>query len=394
MSGMAAMTVAQAHEPATALEAEEWASCLIGTWHVQRLLEGDVDDLFHPAYVAALEALASAPALAALRALSGVGLPVHSGRARAAADRLARLGLSEPRWACQVGGARPVAALLMYEGAFDDGVNVMVEFAGPGTRTHTLGIYIDHNLGGLVKDAFLAGPLSQVRRTLRRHAPNDLGLAFRKLDLGEARARVEDALDILDRTLDPPVNDDVRSLRALIDARLAGLPTAKPMADDFEELDPAARERLLTDFLDAPEGRRWSGVEAAEAVTATAIDFGCDYNHGGPLRWSPVVVEIFMTSWLARKVMGEPEFYRCLPEALADWVRYAGRRREVRPGPLAEAAEAVERFREDMLAASGDPRAFGPAKAFAVAAHQAGVDLSDPKAVEEFLEGYNDGLAA
>lgn len=39
----------------------------------------------------------------------------------------------------------------------------------------------------------------------------------------------------------------------------------------------------------------------ARDVVELAIDFGADYNHGGPLRWSPVVVEVFMTNWLARK---------------------------------------------------------------------------------------------
>jgi hypothetical protein len=40
-----------------------------------------------------------------------------------------------------------------------------------------------------------------------------------------------------------------------------------------------------------------------------AIDFGADYNHGGSPRWSPVAVEIFMTSRLARKIAREPVFF-------------------------------------------------------------------------------------
>src|SRR5439155_1225787 len=81
----------------------------------------------------------------------------------AGADRLAATGLREPTWAADLAGAQPTAAALMHEAAFDDGVSVMVEFTAPNVETHTIGIYIDHNMGGLVKDVFLAGALSDVR---------------------------------------------------------------------------------------------------------------------------------------------------------------------------------------------------------------------------------------
>jgi len=394
MADMAEITVIEAHEPRDVLEAEQWASCIVGTWHVTPLLEGDVEELFFPAYVSALEGLGSAGALATLRAMSGVGAASHARQARAAADRLAAGGLAEPPWAEEIGRSRPVGALLMYEEAFEDGVSVIVEFAAPGAQPHTLGIYIDHNMGGLVKDVFLAGPLSEVRRKLGRRAPNGVGLAVRELDLAEARARVEDALETLDHSYDPPVDRDVRALRALIEARIRLLPERAALPVEWEEFEPVERERLLADFLDSPEGQRWRGDEDAEDAVATAIDFGCDYNHGGPLRWSPVVVEIFMTSWLTCKVVREPEFFRRVPDVLPDWVAYAGRRRKVPASPLREAVGAVKHYRKEMLAAASDSNAWGPAKAFAVAAQAAGVDLSDPAAVGEFVERYNDGLAA
>jgi hypothetical protein len=48
----------------------------------------------------------------------------------------------------------------------------------------------------------------------------------------------------------------------------------------------------------------------------------------------------------------------------------------------------------EMLDAVTDPQAWGPAKTFAVAASEAGVDLTDEAEVERFIERYNDGLAA
>ena len=376
------------------LEAECWASELISMWRGRQLIDGDAEEVFLPAFIRALERKGSTKSLATLRALSAVGSESHARKARAAADRIAGRGVPEPLWAGQLGHAKPVAAELMYEEAFGDGVSVFVEFAPPDGERHTLGIYIDHNLGGLVKDAFLAGPLDEVRSKLSSRAHNGVGLAVRKLEPAEARARIERALYMLDHTYDPPVDDDVRALRGLIDGRVRQLPDGFELPEDYEEMSVEERERLLAEFLASPEGQHWRGDDDAEDVVETAIWFGADYNHGGPLRWSVVVVEIFMASWVPRKVAREPAFFERVTEVLPDWVRYAGRVRGVPAEPLSEAVQAVERFGDEMLEAVNDPDAWGPAKTFAVAAQAAGVDLTDPDALNAFVEKFNEGLAA
>ena len=376
-------------EATDAFEAEQWASDLLGTMRQGAPPGEPVEPELFPLFVAALEAVGTAHALAALRALSAVGAPHTS----AAADRLAADGLSEPAWGGDLGGARPLAAALLEEPAFDDGVSVMVEFAEPSGEFHTLSVYIDHNLGGLVKDVFLAGRLAEVQATMEQ-APDHGRVTFREIELGEARARVEAALYILDHTMDPPVDDSVPALQALIAARMRLLPDGFEVPDSYVEMTLEERDALQDDFLASAEGRRWRGDEDAEYAARLAIDFGADYNHGGPLRWSAVVVEIFMVDWLARKVTEEPAFYARVPEVLTDWLRYAGRRRGVPQELLDEVIAAVATYREEMLATVEDPQAWGPAKAFAAAAEEAGVDLTDPGAVERYIQRYNEGFSA
>jgi len=101
-----------------------------------------------------------------------------------------------------------------------------------------------------------------------------------------------------------------------------------------------------------------------------------------------------MTGWLARKVTREPQFFERVPDVLRDWVKFAGRRRGVPAAALRTAVAAVKRFRSEMLQVVNDPDAWGPAKAFVVAAQQAGVDLSDPDALDAFVERHNEGLTA
>ena len=79
---------------------------------------------------------------------------------------------------------------------------------------------------------------------------------------------------------------------------------------------------------------------------------------------------------------------------LRDWVEYAGRRQGVSAAPLREAVTSIAEYRDEMLESVDDPEAWGPAKTFASAALEAGVDLTDFREVERFVERYNDGLAA
>jgi hypothetical protein len=172
LAGIAELAARDADLAENAFEAEQLASSILGTIRAAPAPPGeDVEALFLPGFIAALEALGSRKALATLRAVAVVSAHEHAAAARDAADRLALAGMPEPVWVRGLGSAEPVAAALMHEETFDDGLSVLVEFAAPNLETHTLGIYIDHNLGGLVKDVFLAGPLATVRGQLCRTAP-------------------------------------------------------------------------------------------------------------------------------------------------------------------------------------------------------------------------------
>jgi len=69
------------------------------------------------------------------------------------------------------------------------------------------------------------------------------------------------ALDVLDHTYDPPVDEDVARLRAPIDARIDLLPDGFDLADEYEEISQAPRERMLEAFLESAHGERWRGDE-------------------------------------------------------------------------------------------------------------------------------------
>ena len=92
-----------------------------------------------------------------LRALASVAPTAYAARARREADRVAAAGVAERGWAAVIGTGRPTTAWLYYDPVDDDGASVMVCFDGPGEPS-TVGVFVDHNLGGMAKDAFAPFP--------------------------------------------------------------------------------------------------------------------------------------------------------------------------------------------------------------------------------------------
>jgi len=335
---------------------------------------------------------ATPAALAVLQALGAVAPEPYGARARREADRLTKAGVAQRRWAGALGRATPTDAWLSYDPIDDDGVSVMVGFDGPG-GADTVGIYIDHNLGGLAKDAF-AVPASLAEVLARLRANKELaGPAYRRIPLGEVAARWREAFKMTDMTLDPPTTVDLNHLRALVLARLATLPR-DGVVPAPQEIGQDERERLLTEFLESGETvGRWgpdgADAEELELLAHQVMTFSLDYVVGTPLRFSPVMVEIFCLDWAPRKIAADREAFIFLPDVLAAWIRFAGSRRGIPEGSIAEAVAAAYEHAPEMIELSQDPGTWGPAKTMALAIQRRGIDISDQAALDNFVAEVN-----
>jgi hypothetical protein len=258
-----------------------------------------------------------------------------------------------------------------------DGDNVLVAWRWRHGGGATAVVYIDHNVGGIVKDAFvLPLPLERTVEEFRRIG-NDPDQVLRPLDPADARARVEAAIRGAEITMPPFESDTWPVCRPLVDWVVSKLP---PGGSDYErpEWTEAERDALLDRFVASSFGR---GVGLDDAVVRELADplvwFACDYGPGDPLRWSPVSVEIVLTDWYERKILGNRTRMRDLPRVLAAFVRFAHAEREIRPSLTDETLEAVERWTPVYLASlKGPPRSpFQGARDLALIA--AGLDPDD-----------------
>ena len=102
-----------------------------------------------------------------------------------------------------------------------------------GDRQHTVSVLIDHGRGGKIKDAWVTKETGQLLAT-ELAAGSDPLVVFELIDAGDARRRLEAALNAGERPEQPDQADGIAAHRALLHARLTQLTAsvAPPSHDD------------------------------------------------------------------------------------------------------------------------------------------------------------------
>jgi hypothetical protein len=376
------------------LEAELWASQLLGAAWEQRnnLLLHESSDyalVYAGELVEAVARLGGPAARIALLVIAAA----DGGELGELAHELARAMSDQgpeppPSWLAGVGDAEITTAAVMREGIFDDGFTMFLEARHPTGESHAVGVYIDNNLGVMAKDIMLADSIDRVAEVMRRNPPDDGELRLEQIDMAVAAAEIRAAMELTEMTLAPPVSDDYAGLRALAMLRADEAPGGA-VATQREELPAEERDALRDAFLASPEGRPFAPDGDEAFVVSLAIDFCADYVDGRPLRWSPVVVELFMADWMPRKVLADAAVFEVLPSVLDAWVRFAGRKRGIPAWAITETQKVIPLWRNEMMSSVGDPANAGPGMQFLTAAEEAGIDVTDEEALTTFMAGWN-----
>jgi len=371
------------------LEAEEWASSLLGVFYKPDLpldVAEEIERSLAPTLVKRAEARRDAAGLAALYALAAV-LGDDDAGARLAAARMASRGVARPRWADVIGRPECLRVVTVTD-VFDDQTSYHFTFAYPGRAPHLVLALYDENLGGIIKDVLVGTPTEDVD-PLTQFA-DEPGIVTREVDAAEAAGRVLAALETGDLFIDNDWSHDFRYGRALLRARALHLlpDDADDLRDgEYEEpLGDDARDALIQEFLASPFS---PGVPQATAIVDHCLVARCDFGDGDPLRWSPTVVELFMLDFVPRKVSLRPDEIEALPEVLAAWVRFALTKRGLEEQFVAEAVQAVDDCADEFRDVIEDEGNFGPAKSLLLALQADGVDVTDQKAVDAWLADFN-----
>ncbi|HUP73648.1 MAG TPA: hypothetical protein VM282_11470 [Acidimicrobiales bacterium] len=287
---------------------------------------------------------------------------------------------SSPRWLAELGNVT-VGEVAVLRDQYGDGFGVYLEYEDSTSGTRSVGVYIDANMGGIVKDVIDGPPLAMVREL----AAAEPQIEVVAIDPAEARARVEAAFALLDEDYDLDLSDDVDDLRALAEQRFSLLPSGGSVPDETIELADDEREELIDAFVSSAH---FFGLpDEAREIVETICEFADD-GDGNPLRWSPVVVEIFLTGWLPNEVIAEAAFFVSVPVVLRSWIRFAGEQRGLDASLVEETVRSIDQWLDEYDELVRLPAAQGAAELIVQAMATGGVDLDDADAVQSFIDDY------
>lgn len=329
------------------LRAEGYVSETLGAWWHMPMIDADPEVVFGEAVVAKAANRRRTGALALLRCVAELGTERQRAAAADAADKLAAGGVAEPPWAGVLGTERVTAAWARGD-VYGDETAVLLEVERAGVE-HGVVVYVDHTLDGIAEDAFITTEPSAVLADLRSNAePGDW---MRELTAQEAAGVLVPAFAATDAAVEPPIDDDFRTFRALALARVRLLGPA-PAEEPAPRVGVAERRMIVTQFLGSDAGKELP--EAARSVVEMLVDFGCDVDRGQPLRVSPAKLGRFLGEWLLDRPELEPEVADALPAALRAWARWAAERTELPDEAVSELLDAVEEMVDEQVAGELD----------------------------------------
>lgn len=223
-----------------------------------------------------------------------------------------------------------------------DGDDYLVTIELEDGRPLTALIYVDHNLGGVVKDAFLIPGTQASINEKFEEVGLDEGQVIASADPADARAIIDAAIEHGAR-MHPPLESETWPMcQPLVEWIVRMLPDGGqgPVIREWseEELDAIAQE-----FLSSPFAQDLTDPDYADLLDSI-LWFASGWSGTDPYRWSPVRVEILMADWFPRKVMAEVEFLSKLPALLRAYIRYCQNRVAIPMSRRQETLDAIDEW--------------------------------------------------
>ncbi len=287
-----------------------------------------------------------------------------------------------PRWLADLHRAEPASRTVEVVHVLGDGDNLMVGVRLPGGPELTAMVYVDHNMGTVVKDAFVVPePVGDLVERMLTVA-DDPDTQARDLDPADARARITEAIELGAITFPPFESDTWPACRPLVEWATAMLP-AGGIGYQRPDWDGDARAALTERFLTSPSGARFDDDDH-RGLLESLLWFGCDYGPGDPLRWSPVAVEILLVDWIPRKIVADVPYLAKAPDLLRAFIRFSHHERGIRPELTATTVDAVDEYEPEYQRLIRSPRPQGPA-ALLAAMGVPDLDLDEPSSYQEIM---------
>jgi hypothetical protein len=263
----------------------------------------------------------------------------------------------EPHWIAELAQSVTHRAVRMSH-ILGDGDDVILGSRLPGGQQITEVVYIDHNLGTIVKDCFVVPvPIDVIVDELRR-STDDPDARFDDISLADARACIEEAIARAAITYPPEESESWPASRALVEWILQDLPEG---GTEYQrpEWDSDARAGLAERFFASSHGAKLDDADRRRLLDSL-LWYGTDYGTGDPLRWSVPKVEILLRDWIPRKIVADAAYLAGAPALLRAFIRFAHAEVGIRDELTIEAVATVDLLEPEFQDTIRSDRPQGP----------------------------------
>lgn len=294
-----------------------------------------------------------------------------------------------PPWLHGLNQARLELDVWFLTHVLGDGDDYLFGVTLPSGHALSALVYVDHNMGTVVKDAFVVPEDLEFFAETVRGTLQDPDQSLTRTDPAVARAAVEAAIDDGAHVYPPLESESWPMCRPLVEWMLRMLPSggAAPQRVQWSEEERAA---LQADFFASPHGAPLDDSDH-RGLLESLVWFGADYSTGDPLRWSPVAVQILLLDWLPRKVIAEAAYLTKVPDLLRAFVRYSHQKHVIRAEHTTVTLAAVDEYEPEYQRLIRSERPQGPAALLAemFQSRLAEDEFDDLTTGEIFLEGLD-----
>jgi len=130
--------------------------------------------------------------------------------------------------------------------------------------------------------------------------------------------------------------------------------------------------------------------QESEFIVMTFSEYMYSYEGLSPEEWDEAGLEECCVHTLARKVSAETSYYQAMSPVLEGFFRFLDEQNLLRRA--SRLATKVKSLAKQIEQAADDPRNWGMAKSFVMAAQSAGVDPSQKGDMQKFMMEYNQQL--
>jgi hypothetical protein len=247
-------------------------------------------------------------------------------------------------------------------------------------------VYIDTNMGTVVKDAFVV-PESLDDLVIKLGSLlDDPDQLLTPTDPADGRAEVEQAIATAAMFWPPIESESWPMCRPLVEWMLRHLPEGGQVAGSVEWSDEQIAA-IADDFFASPFGRPLDR-EDERSLLDSILWFASSYTGGDPYRWSNVRVEMLLEDWFPRKIVAPTPYLAKMPDVLRAYVRYCHDRLGIRAALTADTLAAIDHHEPEYQRLIRSEREQG-AEALLSATLDARSDLADMTLEEIVLSGLD-----